>query len=547
MRWRDRAVQPLSAGVLLLLVYAGLAILPSPGGYLGTDTGAKVATLEVMKQHGTARPFLGYWAEAYDPAGTLHPIYDALPVDGDWVHVTTLPMLELARPLYALGGYRLTLLLPMLGAVGVAFAARSLGRRSAGDRAGWYAYWAVGLVSPIVIYALDLWEHAPGVACIVGAVALLAGIVDGEPVSLRALGAGALLGLAATMRNEAFVYALVAVSLCGLASMVQRRSLRRPLSIGALAVIGFSGPWLGNQILEATLGGNSRASRVSGTAAGGFGHLNDRAREAATTLLALRPDGLGDTLLVGGALALLLVMAVLVSRRGSGSAPVVFLALAFVLHLSALAGGFGFVPGMIAAAPLAVVGLLVRPGTTGVRYAVAVAVGALPIVWAFQFIGGALPQWAGRYALPSCILLVAVGAAALAAESTQLRLGMLALSALVTTSGVLWLRERSHEMQRLFAELVHRPEEVIVVRNGFFIREGGAAYSQRLWLTAVTDSDLDRAVEVVEKSNHTTFAVLDEQVDAPLDLDGARLIGTDRLRVVGVALYLHSYDLRTPQ
>ena len=126
------------------------------------------------------------------------------------MHVTTLPMLELGRPLWNLGGYRLALLLPMAGAVGAAFASRSLARRSAGEAAGWWAFWVVGLASPMVIYALDFWEHAPGVACIVGAVALLAAIVDGAPVPARALGAGALLGLAATMRTEALVYTLVA-------------------------------------------------------------------------------------------------------------------------------------------------------------------------------------------------------------------------------------------------------------------------------------------------------------------------------------------------
>src|SRR3546814_12247060 len=116
----------------------------SPGGYLGTDTGAKVATLEVMDQRGSAKPQLGYWAEQWDPDGSLHPIYDSDPIDGEWVHVTTLQMLELARPLYALGGYRLTLLLPMAGAVGAAFArsderrlgqegSRTCGARGAAD------------------------------------------------------------------------------------------------------------------------------------------------------------------------------------------------------------------------------------------------------------------------------------------------------------------------------------------------------------------------------------------------------------------------------
>ena len=75
---RPRAwCRPLPASFLLLAAYAVLSLFMSPGGYLGTDTGAKVATLDVMHERGTARPVLGYWAEDLDPTGELHPIYDA--------------------------------------------------------------------------------------------------------------------------------------------------------------------------------------------------------------------------------------------------------------------------------------------------------------------------------------------------------------------------------------------------------------------------------------------------------------------------------------
>ena len=162
-----------------MAVYVALSFAMSPGGYLGTDTGAKVATLDVMEQRGTARPGLGYWAEDLDPDGTLHPIYGSVNVDGDWVHVTTLPMLELGRPLWNLGGYRLALLLPMAGAVGAAFASRSLARRSAGEAPGWWAFWVVGLASPMAIYALDFWEHAPGWPASWARWRCSAGLVDG--------------------------------------------------------------------------------------------------------------------------------------------------------------------------------------------------------------------------------------------------------------------------------------------------------------------------------------------------------------------------------
>jgi hypothetical protein len=535
--------QPVAAAVLLLAAYVGLSFGMSTGGYLGTDTGAKVATLEVMKEQDTERPFLGYWAEQWDPEGTLHPILGAEPVDGDWVHVTTLPMLELGRPLYELGGYRLTLLLPMLGAIGAAFAGRSIARRAAGDRAGWLAYWTIGLLSPMAVYALDFWEHSVGVACMAGAIALLAGIVDGEPPFVRAVGAGLLLGTSATMRTESFAYAAVAVGLCAVILLVHHRSPRPPITVGLLALAGFAAPWLLNRQLEISLGGNSRTARATGTAGAGLDRLGDRATEAVTTLLALRPDRLAVVVVVGGALAAVLVLAVVLSSRRDPSIVRLLLALAGLLHLVALAGGLGFVPGMVAAAPIVVAAVLLRPSERSARFALAVAVGALPVVWAFQYVGGAFPQWAGRYALTSCIVLVALGCVALTRATRELRLGLLALSAMVTLSGVLWLGDRSHGMDRLFDQLVDRPEDVVVVRNGFFVREGGAAYTERLWLSAVSDDDLDRAVEVVGDSGHRTFAVLDERPDAPEEINGAILAGTDRTSVVNVALYLHSYEI----
>jgi hypothetical protein len=452
-------------------------------------------------------------------------------------------MLELARPLYAVGGYRLTLLLPMLGAIGAAFAARSIARRGTGSEdAGWLAYWVVGLASPIAVYALDFWEHAPGVACMLGAVALLWGVVDDDRALARAGGAGLLLGTAATMRTEAFVYAVVAVGAVQLLLVLDGRRWRRALHVGIAAVVGFGVPWGANVLLERWLGGAERGGRVGGAATAGLGGLGDRAREAGITLLALRSGELGEMLLIGACSAGLVVGAVLAARRGRPTWVLPLLLAAAGVQVASLASGLGFVPGMFAAAPIALVGLVTLPRSTTTAYPLVVAVAALPFVWAFQFLGGALPQWGGRYALASCILLVAVGAGALAVEGRALRVGLVALSLLVTGSGVLWLQERSREVDRFFDELVARPEDVVVVRNGFFIREGGPAYVERRWLSAVREEDVARAAEVVAASGLTTFATLDTTEQAS-PVPGARLEGTDRLTLLGDPYYLHTYEV----
>src|SRR5690606_18794407 len=113
------------------------------------------------------------------------------------------------------------------------------------------------------------------------------------------------------------------------------------------------------------------------------------------------------------------------------------------------------------------------------RYALVVAVAALPLVWAFQYLGGAGPQWGGRYTLASSALLVALGAVAVGSLARWLAVGAVALAGLVTLSGVAWLGERSHDVDRWFEAATARPEDVLVVRNGFLVREGGAAAYDR--------------------------------------------------------------------
>jgi hypothetical protein len=213
------------------------------------------------------------------------------------------------------------------------------------------------------------------------------------------------------------------------------------------------------------------------------------------------------------------------------------------LHLVTVLGGLGFVPGLFGAAPIALAALVILPLHEGSRYALGVAVVAFPLVLAFQFLGGAGPQWAGRYALSSCIILVALGSAAVRTLSRDVRLGLVGLSVLVTVSGALWLQERSHSFDSLFDELVERPEDVVVARNGFFIREGGDAYTERRWLTAVTEADVAFAIEVLRDSGLDTFALLDEEPTAPAVLHGADLVETVPTSVTGVRLYLHSYEV----
>ncbi|MER3452385.1 MAG: hypothetical protein C4344_01415, partial [Acidimicrobiia bacterium] len=151
----------------MLALYIMLSFANDPGGYLGTDTGGKVATLRAMVRHRGLDPDVGYWAQRWDPSGSLHPLYYTTHIGHRWVNVTTLPAVYAAYPLFKVGGYRAALLIPMLGSVLAAFAARALARGlGADERTAWWAFWLAGVGSPLAIYALDFWEHSIGVALV---------------------------------------------------------------------------------------------------------------------------------------------------------------------------------------------------------------------------------------------------------------------------------------------------------------------------------------------------------------------------------------------
>src|SRR5437868_7874559 len=97
----------------------------------------------------------------------------------------------------------------MLGAIAAALAAKALARRLGGGD-GWLAFWVVAVASPLALYALDFWEHSIGVALMAWAVVLLLDVGRGDAGWKGAAGAGLLFGAAATVRQEAFVYAAVA-------------------------------------------------------------------------------------------------------------------------------------------------------------------------------------------------------------------------------------------------------------------------------------------------------------------------------------------------
>lgn len=522
--------RPVVAAVVLFAVYLGLSSLNDEAGYLGTDTGGKVATVKVMAERGDLDPDVGYWAAPWDPQARVHGLYYTSVIGDRYVNVTSLPMVLVATPLWELGGYRATLLLPMAGAVAAAFAARAIARRTGGGD-GWSAFWITGLASPLVVYALDLWEHSAGAALMAWGAVALVDAVEERPTWWRGLAAGVAFGAAAAMRTEAFAYvvAMTAVTCVALA-VGRRRDLPGAVAVGASAVAGFVGMFAANLALEVlVLGEPMRAGRASGAAGAGLTDLGVRVREGLVTTLSPFPTMDPQAWVVGACLlGALLYTAVQATRPGRERLAVAGASVAGVVYLWRFGEGPGFVPGLVAATPFAAVALALGWRDPRTRLVLLLALVPLPVVVAFQFTGGAAPQWAGRYLLTSGLLLGAVGVAQAHRMARWARVGFLVAAVAVTALGVAWLSVRSHGIADAARRFEARPEAVLISPNGFIPREFGASYPGRRWLAAGSVDDLRFAVDVVGASGADSFALVDlDTVSDPPTFPGWRVVSSE--------------------
>lgn len=518
-RWLAVVTHPAIAALLLLVVYAGLSFANDPDGFLGTDTGGKVATLQAMEARGSVGGLdVGYWAEAWDPDGDLHGFWSTKQVDGErWVQVSTVPLTLGARPLWEVGGYRLALLLPMLGGVACALAARALCRRIGGSRADeTTAFWLVGLAGPVLIYSLDLWEHTLGLAAMAWATVLMADAVE-DGAGLRrtaglAASAGLLWGVGFSMRTEALLYgAVVTAVLC---SAIVRRRPRAAVVAGASTAIGLGIGVLGNSALERTvLRGVLRAGRASGTAKGFGAEAGTRIREGIITTFGINGTDVG---ILFGVVAV--VAAAVLIRRSSRTAwaqdryAAVLVTLVVVPVLLLLAReGPGFVPGMLVAAPVAIAGLALAPvaDRRGGRLVLAVVV-ALPLVWAFQFLGGASPQWGGRYVMLTALVLTVAGTVSLRLVDPVVRALVIGAAVVITAFGFSWMVARTHGFAGAGERIAAVDEPVIIARDsaGFLPREFVATNPDQRWLATLGDEELERAVQIVDEAGFDGFGVL---------------------------------------
>jgi len=533
LRWWEKTAHSLA---VLALVLVALSLLADAGGFLSTDVGGKVATLEAMDRRGDLSPDLGYWAETVDPDGSLYPMWSTTHVDDKWINATTLPMIYVALPLYRLGGIHLAVLVPILGALLAALGARRLARQLRGD--GVLAFWIIGVASPATIYALDFWEHSVALALMVWAVILaLESSRDGKGTG-AAFGAGMLFGMAAAMRQEALVYGFVAGSALGVRLLISRRPLTAVLRGGAMAA-GAAAMFTLNAALEwVAIGSSTRTGRSSGRAVAAGGELTSRIKEAIIT--GASPFDRSELVF----LMLSVVMAGLLIELGRRARPeqaeplgpiiAALGAIVLIAVINVVLGGLSFVPGLAASTPVALLALSHIDADPDRRFVAAIAVLSLPLVWMVQYTGGAVPQWGGRYILLSGTLLVAVASAAMTSErATRVLCGVAFAGFVVTLMGVAWTVERTQSFAEAMSALADRDESVLVFHDPHIAREGGVLVLDEQWLAATgVEARAEAAAVLAALGIDEVGFVEHDRGEAPLTLPGWTIVDESRLALV---------------
>jgi len=224
--------------VLLLYLLLVVAVLP-PGAFFGSDPGVKFLQVRNLVAH----RWQGLWvddpSEVLDPSRTFSPFnirfFYRDGESGRTYGVYSTPFVVLTGLFYALLGFRGLYLLPALATLGTMIVTYRLSRPIA-PRTASLAPLLVGVLSPMLFYSVDLWEHTPAVfLATLGLWGLVETLARGRARWL--LGAGLVLGLAAWFREE--VYALIPA--CGLVILwTERRRPRRMVAYGLVYGAGLA-------------------------------------------------------------------------------------------------------------------------------------------------------------------------------------------------------------------------------------------------------------------------------------------------------------------
>lgn len=534
----------LDAAVLSLILFA-LSLSISPDAYLSTDVGGKTAAVQAMVDRGDWSTDIGYWAEDLDPEGSAHPFAGTTRMsNGWWVNTTSIQMVVAARPLWQVGGARGALLLPIAGAAMAALAASALFRRFY-EGSGRLALWTVGLTTPVTIYAMEFWEHSIGVALTAWAVVWTVDASRGRGVVAARL-AGLAFGLAGTMRQEALVYGAVVGIVLSVGFVVgwqqsSERSLRSlvptllPAAVMAAAALATV---VGYAVVERLYYGNGfRGDRNLGTASQAGDGFTERAEAAWATTIAPLNTFHPLTYIIGMLLLIpLLWLGIEIARGRPLRLPALTLgAVVLLLAMRIVSSGPTFVPGLVATAPIAAVGAVLAVHSRRWQL-LAFALAPLPLMWLVQFSEGALPQWGGRYVLLTGLVLVVVGVGELSLRRSKALLGLIAIGAAVTMSGLWWSSIRADDLAADFAAIEAVADgDIVVWYDPFKAREAGPAFLDQRWLSTQGDTARRDVELILSETDTERFLWIDRRRDEPATFEGYELIdGPERVNLSSV-------------
>jgi len=217
--------------IALFFVVMQAFALP-PDGFMSGDQGSKYLQTRAFAEHGPLNPSIDVRSRDIDP-DFKHQEPKLKNRRGRLVSEFMWLMPLLGSPFLALFGLRGLYVIPALSALAVFFCASRLARRK-DDPTGALTAFLVLLVTPIAVYGLELWEHAPAAACVMVIAVLL--LPTDDPGRDRAqLFAAGVVSIAAFLFREEAAVALPALFL--------GRSLARAQVPGRMTTFIVEGVW----------------------------------------------------------------------------------------------------------------------------------------------------------------------------------------------------------------------------------------------------------------------------------------------------------------
>ena len=512
----------------LALVLGALLPAMAPRSAFTSDEGAYALQVASLREGSWA---YRYRAGRFDPEGDHFPIVNSDRQGARHYAYVKHP----AWPLLLLGATRAAgvsiglHLLPLLGAVGTAVAAWLL----AGEvvpRLSRAAFWAAA-ASPVAVNGYLLWAHTTSAAVAGAALVLAARIVRKGPSPWSTAGLAAALVAGVLLRSEGLLLAgAVALAVAGaglrgshpLARRAARAGATFALLAGAALVAALAErAWVraliggtGYENLEARGGVVSPLARLAGA-----WHVLGQAHY--TRPPAALPVVVGAGLVVGvGWLALRRARPH--ARRDLAVAVAVAVALSVLRFLVAPEEA---IPGLFAAWPLALLGLLLFPWRRAAPAAVVLgAVLALfgVAVLATQYPEGGGLEWGGRFLSPAVAPLAVVTVAGLVSglgrldpvdrrATTALLAGLAALTAVLALATVGVARSR----QGAAVEAVARhPSEVMVTTVPALPRIAWSQDARLSWMLATHDT-LDPLLIRLRAAGVPQVTLVTERVAVP--------------------------------